>query len=65
LTQATGCITYHSDLQRFDVELPDFPVAQNIAKNFNKTIDPEDGRHDEKEYYPAVLLYPEQKYMSH
>ena len=48
--------TYHSDLQSFDVKLPDLPVAQNVAKDFNKSIDPEDGSHDEKEYNPTVLL---------
>lgn len=61
LIQASKCSTYHSDLQSFDVELPDLPVAQNIAKDFNKSIDPEDGCHDEKKYDPAVLLNPEQK----
>lgn len=55
------CISHHSDLQCFYVELPDLPVAQNIAKNFNKSVDPEDGCHDEKEYNPAVFLDTEKK----
>lgn len=53
--------TYHSDFQRFDVELPDLPVAQNVANDFNKSIDPEDGRHDEKENVPTVVLNPAEK----
>lgn len=50
------CSIYHSDLQGFDVELPNLPVAQDIAKDFHKSIDPEDGCHDEKKNNPAVLL---------
>lgn len=56
------CSTYHSDLQCFAVELPDLPVAQDIAKDFHKSIDPEDGCHDEKEYNPAVLFNAEWKH---
>lgn len=47
---------YHSDLQRFNVELPDFPVAQDVANDLDESIEPEDGCHDEKKYDPTVLL---------
>lgn len=47
---------YHPNLQCFDVELPDLPVAEDVAEDFDQPIDPEDGRHDQQEYDPAVFL---------
>lgn len=55
------CSTYHSNLQCFDIELPDLPVAQDVAEDFHKSVDPEDGCHDEEEYNPAVSLNAEEK----
>ena len=53
--------SYHPDLQRFDVELPDLPVAEDVAEDFYQPVDPEDGRHDQEEYDPAVFLDTEEK----
>lgn len=61
LILVSSLCTHHSDLQCFDVELPDLPVVQKVANDLNETIDPEYSSHDEKEYDPAVLLNPEQK----
>jgi len=61
IKKVSRCGAYHTDLQCFAVELPDLPVAQNIAKDFDKSVDPEDGCHDEEEYDPTVLLNPEHK----
>lgn len=52
---------HHSDLQCFDVELPDFPVVQDVTEYFDQPIDPEDACHDEEEYDPAVVLDPVEK----
>lgn len=59
--KASMCSTYHSNLQCFDIELPDLPVAQDVAEDFHKSVDPEDGCHDEEEYNPAVPLNAEEK----
>lgn len=52
---------YHADLQCFDVELAYLPIAEDVAEDLDHPVDPEDGRHDEQEDDPTILLDPLEK----